>query len=204
MCRQNRKKSSSFLKDRWQQVIHMGISRGTVNSRPLKQDLRARRTAKKPLLTHERKIHRLEWARRHQNRQLRHWRHVLFSDESRFLLHRADGRVHVRRREVERYHEDCVVGTVACGDGSVHVWGAIHYGGRSNLVILHNNVNGDSYRQLLVTEMVPCARPHFGRNFLLQHDNAPPHRARGVHDSLEGKEIDQLDWQLYSPDMNPI
>ena len=71
-------------------------------------------------------------------------------------------------------------------------------------MILHNNVNGDSYRQLLETEMVPCARAHFGRNFLLQHNNSPPHRAREVHDSPEEKEIDQIDWQPYLPDMNPI
>ena len=93
----------------------------------------ARRPAKKPLLNMYHKTRRLEWPRRHQNRQLRHWRHVLFSDESMFLLHRADERVRIRRRVGKRFQEDFVVGTVAHGGGSVHVWGEIHNGNRSNL-----------------------------------------------------------------------
>lgn len=138
------------------------------------------------------------------NRQLRHWRHVLFSDESRFLLHKADGRLRVRREVGQRFNEDCVLGTVAHGGGSVLVWGAIHYGGRTNLVILRGNVNADSYRQVLETEMVPYARAHFGHNFLFQHDNAPAHRARRTQAFFEEEDIEQLDWPAYSPDLNPI
>ena len=204
MCRERRTMSASALRDRCQQRIHIRISRGTVNNRLLSRGLRARRPAKKPLLTRERKQRRLQWAQQHRNRQLRHWRHVLFSDESRFLLHRADGRVRVRRQIGERFADDCVQGTVPHGGGSVHVWGAIHYGGKTNLVILHNNVNADTYREVLETEMVPYARAHFGRNFLFQHDNAPAHRARRTQAFLQEQEIDQLDWPPYSPDLAPI
>ncbi len=200
MSRQNRTMSASSLRDRWQQRIHTRVSRGTVNKRLLSRGLRARRPAKKTLLTRERKRRRLEWSRQHHNRQLRHWRHVLFSDESRFLLHRVDGRLRVRREVGERFAEHCVLGTVAHGGGSVHVWGAIHYGGRTNLVILQANVNADTYRQLLATEMVPYARAHF----LFQHDNAPAHRARRTQAFFEEQEIEQLDWPPYPPDLNPI
>ncbi len=39
-------------------------------------------------------------------------------------------------------------------------------------MILERNITADTYRQPLETEMIPCARRHFGRNFLFQHDNA--------------------------------
>jgi hypothetical protein len=40
--------------------------------------------------------------------------------------------------------------------------------------------------------------------FLLQHDNAPPHRARVVEDFLQQQQIYQLPWPAYSLDCNPI
>jgi hypothetical protein len=83
-----------------------------------------------------------------------HWRHVIYTDKSRFLLHRSDGRVRVRRQQCERFREDCVVGTVMAGGCSVHVWGGIHHGGKTDLVVLQNSVNGDRYRQLLQTELI--------------------------------------------------
>lgn len=204
MCRQNRFKSTSTLRDEWQQDLNIRISCSTVNRRLLCRGLKARRPAKKPLLTQQRRQNRLDWARQHRHRQLRHWRHVLFSDESRFLLHRTDGRTFVRRERGERFQEDTVRPTVAHGGGSVHVWGGIRYGGRTNLVILHQNVNAGTYRHLLETEMVPYARRHFGRNFLFMHDNAPAHRARRVQEYLQEQEIEQLPWPAYSPDLNPI
>jgi hypothetical protein len=81
----------------------------------------------------------------------------------------------VRRQQGERFREDCFVGTVMAGGSSVHVWGGIHHGGKTDLVVLQNAVNDDRYRQLLQTELIPYARQWFRRN-----DNAPPHRARVV------------------------
>ena len=70
--------------------------------------------------------------------------------------------------------------------------------------MLQNYVNGDRYRQLLQTKLIPHARQRFRRNCLLQHDNAPPHRARVVQDFLQQQQIDKLPWPAYSPDCNPI
>jgi transposase len=72
------------------------------------------------------------------------------------------------------------------------------------LVVLQNSVNGDRYRQLLQTELIPYARQRFRRNVLLQHVNAPAHRARVVQDFLQQQQIDQLPWPAYSPDCNSI
>ena len=48
------------------------------------------------------------------------------------------------------------------------------------------------------------ARQRFRRNFLLQNDNAPPHRAGVVQKFLQQQQIDQLPWPAYSPDCNSI
>ena len=40
---------------------------------------------------------------------MRQWRLVLFTDESRFILYRADGRRRVYRRRGERFADACVV-----------------------------------------------------------------------------------------------
>jgi hypothetical protein len=38
------------------------------------------------------------------------------------------------------------------GGGFVHVWGGIHHGGKTDLVVLQNYVHSDRYRHLLQTE----------------------------------------------------
>lgn len=204
LCLQNRTKSAQTLRDEFQNRTRIRLSRQTVNRRLVKRGLNARRPAKKPLLDQRARNRRLEWARERQNLRLQHWRHVLFTDESRFLLHHQDGRLRVRRTRGERFRDDCVTGVVRGGGGSVHVWGGIHYGGKTELVILENNVNAVRYANLLTTTALPYARRHFRRNFVYQHDNAPAHRARRIQDLLEQEEVEVMPWPPYSPDCNPI
>ena len=52
---------------------------------------------------------------------LNHWHHVVFADESRYLLHRNDGRVRVRPLAGERFEDDRIQGAVGHGGDSVHV-----------------------------------------------------------------------------------
>ena len=96
----------------WQNRINIRLSRATVNRRLLSRGLKACRPVQRPLLNDLRKQRRLLWAQQHRRYGLRHWRHVIYTDKSRILLHRSDGRVRVRRQQCERFREDCVVGTV--------------------------------------------------------------------------------------------
>ena len=86
------------------------ISPKTVGSRLREIGLRARRPYVGLPLTQERRLHRMAWLTAHAPRlfPMRQWRRVLFTDESRFTLYRADGR------------------RLCCRTGSV--WGWLRYG----------------------------------------------------------------------------
>ena len=55
---------------------------------------------------------------------------MLFTDESRFLLRRSDGRVRVFSRRRERFSDNCVIRHDRYGGGSVMVWAGITAHGR--------------------------------------------------------------------------
>lgn len=70
------------------------ISRSTqtVRNRLHQENLKACRPAVRPVLKLQHRRNRLHWATVHRNWQQRHWRFVLFSDESRFCVDFHDGR----------------------------------------------------------------------------------------------------------------
>ena len=50
---------------------------------------------------------------------------VIFTDESAFMLHLADGRTQVHHLLGEELYNICIEGTATFGVGKVHVWRAI-------------------------------------------------------------------------------
>ncbi|GIY56940.1 hypothetical protein CDAR_86611 [Caerostris darwini] len=82
----------------------------------------SRRPTRVPLLTERHRLQRLSWAREHIGWSLDEWKTVAWSNESRFQLVRADGRVRVWRRPHEAMDSNCQQGTVQAGGGSVMVW----------------------------------------------------------------------------------
>ena len=79
---------------------------------------------------------RLHWARQFQRWQHSNWQRVLFFDESRFQLFRADGRTRIYRRAGDRTALCCVQETVPFGGGSVMVWGGICGQQRTNHIVI--------------------------------------------------------------------
>ena len=98
------------------------ISPKTVGSRLREIGLRARRPYVGLPLTQARRLRRMAWLTAHAPRlfPMRQWRRVLFTDESRFTLYRADGRrrVPTSRRTLCR--------RLCCRTGSF--WGWLRYG----------------------------------------------------------------------------
>ena len=99
------------------------ISPKTAGSRLREIGLRTRRPYVGLPLTQARRLRRMAWLTAHAPRlfPMRQWRRVLFTDESRFTLYRADGRRRVYRRRGERFADACVVERDRFGGGSAMV-----------------------------------------------------------------------------------
>ena len=78
----------------------------------------------------------------------------MFSDESRFLLYRADGRLHLYRSDGERYRDTFVVEVDSFGGGRLMVWADIAYGRRTPLVITDGRLTAQHYVDLILRPVV--------------------------------------------------
>ncbi|XDV29487.1 hypothetical protein PO909_032606 [Leuciscus waleckii] len=178
------------------------ISAQTVRNRLRKAHLHARCPHRGLDLTAVRRHNRLEWANALIRRCLALWRGVLFTDESRFLMYRADGRQRVWRRVGERFADVNVVDRVAHGGGGVMVWAGVCYGQRTQVHFIDGILNAQRYHDEILRPIVlPFIHDH---HLMLQHNNARPHVARICTQFLEAENIPVLAWPAYSPDMSPI
>ena len=97
LAMENRRFSVQRLRRSCKPNVNFVVSRQTVNMRLVAHAYRARQMVKLPRLTVRAKLVRRHWAQKHINRPLGQWQHVIFCDESRFMLFRIDNRIRVRR-----------------------------------------------------------------------------------------------------------
>ncbi len=178
------------------------ISAQTVRNRLREAHLDDRHPHRGLDLTAIHRRNRLEWANAHIRWRLVLWRGVLFKDESRFSLYRADGRQRVWCRVGERFADVNVVDRVAHGGGGVIVWAGVCYGQETRVHFIDGILNAQRCRdEILRSMVVSVIHDH---HLMLQHDNARPHVARICTQFLEAENIPVLAWPAYSPDMSPI
>ena len=128
----------------------------------------------------------------------------MFSDESRFKLSMNDGRLRIWRRPNERFRDEHIHEYDAFGRGSVMIWAGISLGGRTDIVFVDGTLTAQRYIDEILRPIVVPYAGAIGPNFILQDDNARPHRARITDDFLEEEAITRMDWPAVSPDLNPI
>ena len=164
--------------------------------------IRARRPYTGQILTARHRAARLLWAQRHLLFTRNQWNSVLFSDESRFTVSHADGRVRIYRRRNERLADCCIRERDRFGGGSIMVWGGIMGNQKTDLVVIQGNLNAQRYINLLTNTMLPFMQNNGPGTF--QHDNARPHTARITTQFLNQHNVNVLPWPAVSPDLNPI
>ena len=156
------------------------VSARTVRRRLATAGLAARRPFIGPILTPRHRLQRLTWAQEHVGWTATRWRTVLFTDESRFCLDRADGRLRVWCRQGERMAANCVLQADSWGARSVMVWGRISRDHRTPLHVFEGRITAAVYQEdVLQTIAVPFLRNH--RHLaVLQQDNATPHCSKNA------------------------
>ena len=163
---------------------------------------------RKPLLDKRKALERKKWCREHL-KWVNEWQMVVFTDESRFCLHKADGRERTWRRVNEKYHKDCINTTMKFGGGSVMFWGCFCWWGVGPLVRIKGNMNSDSYVDILAKYFIPWANSlmekHHGEiNLIFQQDLASIHTSTYSEWWMNSHNFNILNWAPYSPDLNPI
>jgi len=207
LVRANRTLPATLLRLMWGERGSQGniLSAQTIRSRIRETSLRSRKMRKRLRLSPAHVAARELWAMQRVHWRLQQWRRIVFTDESRICLFRSDGRVRVWRESRQEFLPECVQAHEA-HVASIHVWAGITLHGKTDLVILEQNVTAQTYGQLLEQHFVPFANSAFGglQHCILQDDNAPPHRAAAVRHLKEQLGIRSLRWPSRSPDMNPI
>ena len=137
MAVRNRQETARGLQIDFREATGVRVSDQTIRNRLHEDNMRSRRPARCPELTPQHRRARVEFARDHQNWQLRQWRPILFTDESRFHVSTCDRRVRVWRRPGERYADCNIVQYDRYGGGSIMVWGGICLDGRTELHVIN-------------------------------------------------------------------
>ncbi|KFM68951.1 Poly(ADP-ribose) glycohydrolase, partial [Stegodyphus mimosarum] len=158
------------------------VSQSTIQRTLLRLGLRSRRLVRAPMLTAVHRRRRLEFARQYSSWTSTEWRQVAFSDESRFMLHRTDGRWRIRRETSERNHPATIAGTVQAGGGSIMVWGMFSWHSLGSLIIVEGTMDQYKYASVLADHVHPYMRIVFPQDDgIFQQDNARCHTAASPH-----------------------
>ena len=112
--------TSPVLKQHW--LPNRRLSTRTVRNRLKSTDLKSRRVIKRPLLADRHRRTRLAWCLARRGWNLRTWRKIHWSDDSRFLLHVTECRMRVWRHNDTAYTPMNIQPTVPYGGGSVMGW----------------------------------------------------------------------------------
>ena len=89
------------------------------------------------------------------------------------------------------------------GGGSLMVWGAVHYAGKTSLIVIRQIPNAQRYCDGILR---PVVAPFMRRNnrYIFQQDHTRPHIAPLSSNVLLAKNVNTFPWPSRSPDLAPI
>ena len=146
---------------------------------------------------------RLKWAEDHVTWEANpsKWRTVIFSNEKKFNLDGPDGMRtywHGLRKEPKYFSKR------PFGGGSLMVWAAFGYNGKTNIVFLEGRSKAVDYQNILKMHLLPFGEQIGGPFLIFQQDLAAIHNAKSTHEWFLVNGVNVMEWAAKSPDMNPM
>jgi len=132
---------------------------------------------------------------------------VAWSDESRFVIHYADGRVRVRRLPGEQLLSQCTVGHAQADGGDIMLSGTFSWASLGPMVVVEQTMNATEYLNIIADQLHPYMDSVFpAGNGMFQQDNAPCHKPKIVLGSFleHVAEFQLMSCPPNPPDLNPI
>ncbi|GFX45131.1 transposable element Tc1 transposase [Trichonephila clavipes] len=169
--------------------------------------LRSKRPTRVPLMTKRHRQLRLRWGREHRDWSMDQWERVAWLDESRFVLHHADGHIRVCRLPGEQLLPQCTVCHIQAGGGSIMLWGTISCAFLGPLVVVEQTMKTTGYLNIIADQLYPyMTSVSPAGNGMFKQDNAPCHKTKIVLEWFQEHEAESqlMSWPPNSPDLNQI
>ncbi len=135
----------------------------TIGDRLNERSYKSCNACKKPFVSAKNRIARLRWVKEHLSWTVAQWKQILWSDESPFVF-RWNGNARVWRKSHERYHRDCIVGTIK-QDRRIKVWACFAAGGVGSFIRVRGILVKEKYKQNLIQHAIPSGKRILGRGF---------------------------------------
>jgi len=137
------------------------------------------------------------------------WKQVAFSDKSKFMLFKSDGRQYCWIKPGQALDPRFTKKTIKHGAGNLIVWGCITAKGMGRLYRIEGIMCGPDYVKILDEHFLGSLKDlklrRSGRpGIIFQQDNDPKHRSKVAEEWFQAKKVKRLPWAPQSPDMNII
>jgi transposase len=185
------------------------VSARTVQRRLKEQGLLCRVRKAKPFLTAVHKEKQRLWALEHKGWTVEDWKRVIFSDESKFMLFKSDGRQYCWIKPGQALDARFTKKTIKHGAGSLMVWGCVTGRGMGRIHRIEGIMCGPDYVEILDKQYLGTLkdlklRRSGKEGVIFQQDNDPKHRSKVAENWFRTKNVKRLSWPPSSPDMNII
>lgn len=194
----NKMTSCRALKDQLNLPVHPATVHRELRSNP---NFVWKKKKKRPKMTEQHAQVRMAWCGARNLWGEDEWKRVIFSDEKKFNLDGPDG-LNYYWHDLRK--EELYFSSRQGGGGSLMVWAAFGWNGRTALHIIEGHANAQRYIQALNNMLLPHLGQIADGPAIFQQDNAPIHTAQLTRQWLQQHNIATLPWPAKSPDLNPI